>query len=82
MFCQAFERQTNALKHILMESDFSIIRYLFKENSHHRLFFTDLTASQLHRDVPSVVETISRWHNFAVVPEMITTREDGDLLIT
>ena len=25
-----------------------------------------------------VVETISQWHNFAVVPGMITTREDGD----
>ena len=64
-----------------MEQDFSTIRYLFEVNSemtHHLLLFTDLTALELPRDVPSVVETISRWHNFAVVPEMITTREDGD----
>ena len=57
MFCQAFERQTDALKHILMKLDFSIIRYLFEVNSemtHHLLLFTDLTASKLPQDVPSV----------------------------
>ena len=46
----------DALKHILMQSDFSIIRYLFNVKSEmtRPLLFTDLTALELPRDVPSV----------------------------
>ena len=40
----------------------------------HHLLFVGATS----RCPECVVETISRWHHFAVVPEMITTREDGD----
>ena len=66
---------------MLKEQDFSIIRYLFQliQKWHTTYFvyrFNGVGATS--RCPECVVETISRWHNFAVVPEMITTREDRD----